>query len=131
MPTHFHFLIKITTTDIASLKHNIATLLSSYTNLLIVRLTDMEVYFNHIQSKKNWWWTIFAHTNVVYPSKSIASRIVKHIEDWNYSSYQDLIGLRSDNLVDQNFIQQYFSSSQEFKKYSEEIVTMIKYKYWI
>jgi putative transposase len=132
MPTHFHFLIKVTDADISSLKKNLAALLSGYTKALNRSFNRHGSLFQPHSKAKEIDDEHYLPTVISYIHQNpLRAGLVKHIEDWNYSSYPDLIGLRQETLVDQTFIRQYFSSPQEFKKYSEEIVTIIKYKYWI
>jgi len=132
MPTHFHFLIKVTTADIASLKTNIAVLLSSYTKSLNRSFERHGSLFQPHSKAKEIDDIGYLLTVVSYIHQNpLRAGLVKHLEEWNYSSYPTLAGLQNEPIVDQNFMRQHFPSSEAFKKYSEEIVPLIKYKYWI
>ena len=61
----------------------------------------------------------------------IRSTLVANAEEWRFSSYQDLIGLRNGSLPNREFFEQYFKSKEEFKKYSEEIISIVKKEYWV
>ena len=132
MPTHFHFLIKVTTTNIAPLKINIAALLSGYTKTLNKSFDRHGSLFQpHSKAKEiddlSYLLTVMSYIH----QNPLRAGLAKHIGDWKYSSYPALAGLQQESFIDQNFIREHFPSTEAFKKYSEEIVPLIKYKYWI
>lgn len=57
--------------------------------------------------------------------------LVKKLEDWEYSSYREYLGLNKNNIVDTKILREYYSSIEEFKKFSEEMLSSVKEKYWI
>ncbi|MDP1676103.1 MAG: transposase [Bacteroidota bacterium] len=132
MPTHFHFLVKITTPDIETLRKSIASLLSGYTKSLNRSFERHGSLFQpHSKAKeiddKGYLLTVMSYIH----QNPLRAGLVKHLEEWKHSSYPALAGLVDNPIVDRSFIRQYFPSAEEFKKYSEEIVALIKYKYWI
>ena len=44
------------------------------------------------------------------------------MEEWNYSSYPDLIGMRNGTIASSKFIRQNFFTAEDFQKYSEGMV---------
>jgi putative transposase len=132
MPTHFHFLFKITNEDTASIKKNIAALLSGYTKSLNKAFDRHGSLFQTHSKAKEIDDETYLLTLISYIHQNpLRAGLVKITEEWKYSSYPELAGFRNDFLVDHNFYHRYFPSSKEFKKYSEELVTKIKYKYWV
>lgn len=132
MPTHFHFLIKIANLDIAALKVNIAALLSSYTKAINRSFERHGSLFQtHSKAKEiddeSYLLTLLSYIH----QNPLRAGLIKHIEDWPYSSYPTLTGKQNNSFVDQSFIQHYFPTVESFKKYSEELVPVVKYKYWI
>ncbi|MFA5835037.1 MAG: transposase [Bacteroidota bacterium] len=132
MPTHFHFLVKVTSNDVATLKTHIAALLSSYTKSLNRSIERHGSLFQtHSKAKEiddeNYLPTLMSYIH----QNPFRAGLVKHIEEWPYSSYRDYAGLRNDPLVDQSYFRQSFPTPESFKKYSEELVMIVKYKYWI
>ena len=132
MPTHFHFLIKITSTDIVALKKNIAALLSGYTKALNKSIERHGSLFQPHSKAKEIDDEAYLLTLISYIHQNpLRAGLVNHSEKWNYSSYPELIGMKQGTFVDQSFIRQYFPTVEGFKKYSEEIVSAVKYKYWV
>ena len=57
--------------------------------------------------------------------------LVTRLEDWRFSSYPDYIGVRHGSLVNCGIVMSLFGSTEEFKRYSEELISEIDRKYWI
>lgn len=132
MPTHFHFLVKVINPDIPMLKRNIAALLGGYTKGLNRSSERHGSLFQPHSKAKEIDDEQYLHTLMSYIHQNpLRAKLVDHLEDWKYSSYPELIGTTQGTFIDQSFIRQYFTTSGEFKKYSEEIVSIVKYKYWI
>jgi len=132
MPTHFHFLIKISTDDITMLKKTIGIQLASYTKAFNrsynrngslfqqhtkAKLVDDEAYLITLVS--------YIHQN------PIRSHLVKQLGDWPYSSYRDLAGLRNGTLASRALIGKYFSSNLDFITFSEQNISSVRSKYWV
>jgi REP element-mobilizing transposase RayT len=127
MPTHFHFVVRVTTTDESALQKSIGLLLSSYTKAINKRYHRHGGLFQpHTKAKeildKRYLLTVisYIHQNPIRAKKAVK------LEGWPYSSYCDIVGMRSGTLPDKDFYRKYFKSEVEFKKYSEKIVAGIK-----
>ncbi len=144
MPTHFHFLIKVKelfetpemsdtlkVSDISIIvKKNIGTLLSSYTKAINKRFKRHGSLFQpHSKAKEIEDEQYLLNLISYIHQNPVRSRLVTKAEEWKYSSYQDLIGIRDGNLADRAFIRQYFKTPGEFKKYSEVIVSNVRKEY--
>jgi putative transposase len=139
MPTHFHFLIKVKelsetpkTSDISIIvKKNIGTLLSSYTKAINKRFRRHGSLFQPHSKAKEIEDEQYLLTLISYIHQNpVRSRLVTKAEEWEYSSYQDLIGNRTGILSDREFFRQFFKTNDELKRYSEEIVSNVKKEYW-
>ena len=132
MPTHFHFIIKVEAKDSALLKKRVASLLSGYTKSINKEYLRHGSLFQPRSKAKevddeSYLITLFSYVH----QNPIRSNLVKRLEDWKYSSYRELAGYDRSSFVDEAFLKKYFTSPNEFRKYSEEIVTEVKKKYWI
>ena len=67
--------------------------------------------------------TAYIHQNPV------RAGLVKKLEDWEYSSYREYLGLNKKNIVDTTILREYYSSIGEFKKFSEEMLLSVEEKY--
>lgn len=115
-----------------SIKKNIGLLLSGYTKAINKRYKRHGSLFQpHSKAKEiddeKYLLTLisYIHQNPVRPN------LVAKAEEWKFSSYQDLIGLRNGSLPDKEFIKQYFKTEEDFRRYSEEIVSSVKKEYWV
>ena len=50
----------------------------------------------------------------------VKAKLTKRPEDWQYSNYLEWIGLRGGEIVDEGFIAEHFSSSQEYQRFVED-----------
>ena len=146
MPTHFHFLIRIESDDSLLISKNIAVLLRSYTRAINKRFNrNGNLFQQNTKAKKiadeNYLLTLisYIHQNPLRVKKC------DRLKDWKYSSYQDLITIhaitqsnisdamtRSHGItIDQKFYEQYFKTTLDFKKYSEEMVVSVKKDFWV
>ena len=153
MPTHFHFLIKIKemsdtfkVSDISPpnsdtlevsdisiiIKKNIALFLSGYTKAINKRYKRHGSLFQPHSKAKEIGDEKYLLTLISYIHQNpVRSQLVAKAEEWKFSSYQDLIGIRNGTLPDREFVKQYFKTNREFKKYSEEIVSIVRKEYWV
>jgi putative transposase len=69
-------------------------------------LVDSDVYIRHLCR--------YIHINAVKHG------IAATPEAWPYSNYHEWIGLRTDTLVDQQFIHDYFETSQQYRAFVHE-----------
>lgn len=64
----------------------------------------------------------------------IRKKLTKRLEDWEFSSYLDLIGLRNDSqrpFVKKEFIKNYFASSEEFERFSRAVLETVRSEFWM
>ena len=61
----------------------------------------------------------------------IRAGLVDRLEQWPFSSYLDLAGLRQGTLVARKFVSTYFTSSEDFIAFSHEAMVEVKEKYWV
>ena len=132
MPTHFHFVVKITTDDCVSLKKSIATLLSCYIKAINREYTRHGSLFQPRSKAKEVDDEKYLLTLITYVHQNpVRAKLVKGLSDWKYSSYAELVGIRDGTLADKNFVQRYFSTLEGFRKYSEELIIDVRRKYWV
>lgn len=132
MPTHFHFVVKVITSDEKKLQYLIGLLLSSYTKAINKHYSRHGALFQPHTKAKEITDEKYLLTLISYVHQNpLRAKIVDRLEDWIYSSYQDIAGMRNGKLVDRNFYQQYFHSPTEFIKYSNEIVDTVRKEFWV
>jgi len=119
MPTHFHFLVYISSEDVERIQQNIGVLLSSYAKAINKRYKRHGSLFQShtkavlIKNEKHLLLAVaYIHQNPVHAG------IVKMPEEWTYSSYRDYIGIRNGTLPETKTILERFSSSKEFIEFS-------------
>jgi putative transposase len=151
MPTHFHFFIFVrdikmeSTSEVGSISHhdviearlnqlknNIGVLLSSYAKAINKRYARHGSLFQeHTKAIEIddlsylLWLATYIHQNPV------RAKLVNKIDDWEYSSYKDYIGIRNGTLPKKDLILNYYQSLDDFRKYSEEVLHEVHQKYWI
>ncbi len=132
MPTHFHFCISVKNNDSNILNDSFGILLSSYTKAINKRFKrNGSLFQKHTKAieidDESYLLTLctYIHQNPV------RAKLVEKQEEWYFSSYNDYTARRSESLVSKNVLLQYFKTSDEFKQYSEEIITTVHQKYWI
>ena len=132
MPTHFHFIIKINTTDYEVLKKNIAVLLSSYTKAINNTYSRHGSLFQPRSKAKviddiNYLITVISYVH----QNPVRAKLVSRLKDWKYSSYHNLTGNIIDAITDTDFIRQRFDSYEKYREFSEELVNEIKRECWV
>jgi len=131
-PSEFHFVIKIITPDCLTLKSNIAAFLSGYNKalnnggnrdgnsfLLTAEAKEIE--------EERHLFPLIAYLH----QQPVRAKLVEQMEEWEYSSYAHLLGLKSDTVINNDFIHRHFSSIQAFKKYSEGMIYDVRKKQWM
>jgi putative transposase len=132
MPTHFHFIIKVTSSDEKKLQDSIGLLLSSYTKAINKRFTRHGALFQPHTKAKEITDEKYLLTLISYVHQNpLRAKKVERLEDWQYSSYLDIAGMRSGKIPDKEFYKQYFTNANDFVKYSKEIVEGVKKEFWI
>lgn len=132
MPTHFHFLVYIRTREIDFLKNQIGIHLSSYTKAFNNKFSrNGSLFQQHTKSKfiddDSYLLTLLTYIH----QNPIRANLVKHLEDWPYSSYRELAGYNKGSYVNKSLVEHLFTNRQEFIKFSQETISNIKNKYWI
>jgi putative transposase len=130
MPDHFHFSILITSEDIPLIKKNIGLLLSSYTKAINKSYSRAGSLFQqHTKTKliedENRLLAVISYIH----QNPLRKNLVNSIEEWEFSSYRDYVGLRDGTLVNKTFIQNRFSSAEAFKLFSLTKVEKNKFIY--
>lgn len=135
MPTHFHFLIYIKSEDIEKVRKNVGILLSSYTTKTnLVYRRHGSLFQRHTKAKlvddEDYLVTLLTYIH----QNPVRAGLVKSIEDWEFSSYRDLISVghhESRPKLKKEIIKEYFSSIEDFEKYSKATIEAIRKEYWI
>jgi REP element-mobilizing transposase RayT len=120
MPNHYHFLLRQETDE--PLSKFMQVLFNSYVQALNLQQGRTGALFEGRFKHKcldKWEYLIvlcrYIHLNPV--KVKLASRP----EDWAYSNYREWIGLRDGGLVDKVFVQDHFSSAEEYVKFVNDV----------
>jgi len=115
MPTHFHFLINIISEDQDTIRRKIGDLQSGFTKAINKKLHRTGSLFQlHTKAKliKNEKHLIslvhYIHQN------PLRANLVNKIEEWEYSSYQDYIGVRQGTLPKTDFVLSFYKNIDNF-----------------
>ncbi len=57
--------------------------------------------------------------------------LVDKLEEWEFSSYPDLSGIRNGTLPKKDIIETRFGSVSEFRAFSEQLMRGIREEYWV
>jgi len=132
MPTHFHFLIKVIKNEDMRIQKSIGLLLSSYTKAINKQHKRQGALFQPHSKAKEIVDERYLLTVISYIHQNpVRLKHAKHMKDWLYSSYQEILGKQGRSLVHQDFYSQYFQTTKEFVKYSEEVFEKIIKEHWI
>jgi REP element-mobilizing transposase RayT len=132
MPTHFHFLVYVTSEDIQQIKAKVGILLSSYTKAINKRYRRHGSLFQKHTKAKHIDEEAYLITLATYIHQNpVRSGLVRKAEDWRFSSYQDYIGMRNGTLPKKDLILSQFASVEEFKLFSEQVLEKVEGKYWV
>ena len=132
MPTHSHFLIRVNCRDSDYLMNQIGTHLSSYTKAINNKYDRSGSLFQRHTKAKLIDDTGYLITLITYIHQNpVRANFAKKMKDWPFSSYRDLAGYRKGTLPDARLINSEFKSKSDFVKYSEQILTTVKNKYWV
>jgi putative transposase len=132
MPTHFHFLVYVKKINIISTKKKFGLFLSSYTKALNQQYKRHGSLFQEHTRSKHIDNDSYLSTLVTYIHQNpVRSKLVEKLEDWEFSSYRDYIGLRNGTLPKIEQILSSFAGIDEFKRFSEIVLKSIEEKYWV
>ena len=130
MPDHFHFLIKIVSEETDQIKTNIGILLSSYTKAINKSFNwTGSLFQEHTKAKlvedEEYMWKLinYIHQN------PLRKGLVDKINEWEFSSYKDLAGLRNGSLVDRSLYKTKFNSENEFRFFSSSKIEKFDYMF--
>ena len=120
MPTHFHFLIRVITSDTDTLKMNVGKLLSSYTRAVNLQWKRHGSLFQrHTKSKRiesdRQILTLLTYIH----QNPVRAKLVLTPQAWIYSSYLEYIEVRTGTLPQIYYGRRYFPTLSEFKEFSE------------
>ena len=132
LPADFHFIIKVLTVDNDVLEKNLTTFLNGYAkamnngfaqngNSLQVRIKAKEI------GDEDQVLPLVTYVHQLPVTAQLATRM----EEWHYSSYADLIGMRNGTIASSKFIRQNFFSVEDFQKYSEGMLDNLQRKEWM
>ena len=132
MPTHFHFLVFVRSEETDTIKSAVGLMLSSYTKAINKKFYRHGSLFQlhtkaKLVEKDDYLLTITAYIH----QNPVRAGLVRKLEDWEYSSYREYLGLNKHNIVDTTILREYYSSIGEFKKFSEEMLSSVQEKYWV
>ena len=119
MPTHFHFLIKVTIQENNILKRAVGDMLSGYAKAINKQqnrhgsLFEQHTKAKAIKSQKQ----LIALVHYIHQNP-IRSKLVKKLEDWEFSSYRDYIRVREGKLPAKEEILSQYKNLDEFIEHS-------------
>lgn len=132
MPTHFHFLIKVTGLDVSRIKKHIGIFLSSYTKSINASYDrNGSLFQKHTKAKciddEDYLLTVatYIHQN------PIRAGLTENMKEWPFCSYPDYAGLRPGTLPSTQLITSFFQNIDEFVEFSNNTITSIKKEYWV
>lgn len=132
MPTHFHFLIRIQSSDIDRLKKNIGIILSSYAKAINKAYNRHGSLFEQHSKALYVDDESYLVTLMNYIHQNpLRQHLVSQLEDWPYSSYRDFAGLRHGTLVSRDLYDEYFIDAADFAAHSNALIDKIVAKYWV
>lgn len=130
MPTHFHFLIHIRNFEgngveleqhMREVKDRIGILLSSYTKAINRRFhRHGSLFQHHTKAKEIVTDSLLPIVSYIHRNP-VRARLVRRPEEWEFSSYRDYIGVRSDSFVWKEPLMAEVGTVQEFKRISAEL----------
>lgn len=130
MPDHFHFSVYVKSEDSILIKKSIVLLLSSFTKAINKSYSRVGSLFQqHTKTKllveDNYLLSVISYIH----QNPLRKYLVSSLEEWEFSSYRDYVGLRDGNLINKTFIQNRFSSAEAFKLFSSTRVEKNKFIY--
>ncbi len=151
MPTHFHFLVYVKPMPHPSgvdglhlqggvhlpeedalhlsseLQKKFGVLLSSYTKAINQRYERHGSLFqqhtkSRLVNKESYLVTVMTYIH----QNPVRAGLVKRLEDWEYSSYRDFIGMRDGTLPQERILADYFSGIEDFKRFSKTMLASVE-----
>ena len=132
MPTHFHFLVYIKSQNTDLICRKIGIWLSSYTKAINNAYQRHGSLFQRHTKAKAIEDESYLLTLVTYIHQNpVRKELVTKLEDWPFSSYTDYIGIRQGSLPNCEIIKSRFDSTEDFKDFSEKLISEIDERYWV
>lgn len=120
MPNHYHFLFRQETEVLLS--KFMQVVFNAYVQALNIQQgrtgTLFEGRFKH--KRVDQWEYLMALCRYIHRNPVKAGLVTKP-EDWAYSNYREWIGLRDGALVDREFVQDHFSSADEYVQFVNDV----------
>jgi len=128
MPTHFHFLVKISTDNISGIKKKFGELLRTYTRGYNKQYNRTGSLFQQNTKSKIILKEEYLKALVVYIHQNpLRSDLVEKQEDWKFSSFNDFVGFRNGSLPKIDIILNDFNNDKKkFYEYSSEMLNNSK-----
>jgi REP element-mobilizing transposase RayT len=137
MPNHFHFMVYISPEkDVKELSKAIQIILWSYTRginkeqgrigSLFTQNTCLKAFLDEFREKK----TSYAETCFHYIHQNpMRAGLVKQMEDWEFSSFRDYVGLRNGKLINRTVTNQFLGISEDVSSHSNlnDVFNSVKY----
>ncbi len=128
MPNHFHFMVYISADrDVKELSKGIQVILRSYTRgvnkqqgrtgSLFTQNTCSKALLDEFREKKKPYTETCFHYIHQNPVKA---GLVGQMEDWEFSSFRDYIGLRNGRLINRTVTNQFLEISQDFAQFHKD-----------
>ena len=130
MPDHFHFSVFVKSEDPVLIKKSIGLLLSSYSKAINKSYSRVGSLFQQHTKTKLLVEDKYLLTVISYIHQNpLRKNLVGSIEEWEFSSYRDYVGLRDGTLVNQTFVMDRINSIEAFKLFSSSKVEKNKFIY--
>jgi putative transposase len=132
MPTHFHFLIFSKTNDVLNVRKSIAFWLSSYTKAANKRFDRHGSLFQARIKAKEISDDPYLMSLISYIHQNpLRVKLVGRLEDWQHSSYHNLIQMSREEWNQNKILKSFFDSPRDFKSFSEGMIQDGKKKFWV
>jgi putative transposase len=126
MPTHYHILVKVQTSDV-SLSRAMMRLSVSYTKAINKRFERVGSLFQgQFQAKPVQSYHHLLNLCIYLHANPVKDGLVTDPADWVYSNYLEWLGQRDGTLVDRKFMQEHFGSPTEYR---ELVMHFVKTRY--
>ena len=120
LPNHYHFLLRQETE--VRLSKFMQVLFNAYVQALNIQQrrtgTLFEGRFKH--KRVDTWEYLIVLCGYIHRNPVKAGLVAKP-EDWVYSNYREWVGLRDGALVDKVFVQDHFSSAEEYVRFVNDV----------
>ena len=119
LPNHYHFLLRQDGNHPASLLPQ--RVYNSYVKAYNKRYQHSGTLFEgNFKPKPVCNNNYLLHLCRYIHANPVKHGLVRRLEDWPYSNYQEWIGVRSGTLVDRDFVQDFFLESQQYVEFVED-----------